>query len=289
MSKRDKFKDLAQAAFEPTASKSPVSKHPIPGELRLHDTERIKGARLIPIDRITPDPTQPRKHFPEKSIQELAASIVQHGVIQPLTVSCAGSSDVFTIITGERRYRAAYRAGLTHLPCIVLDDLREQERFYHQLVENLHREDIAPFEEAEAFRLLAEKFRLKHIDIAQIVAKSRSYVTKTMSLARIPESVRSLCNQRKIASREHLIIVARQKTESAMLDFLNKLAHENSSVQTLRKVARGATSRHGKRRPFEFFHKTPGCTVRVRFTKKKASKQEIVDALMKALRSLDGR
>lgn len=287
MSKLEKFKSLAQAALGPVTTDEPGA--PAPRELEmsgLHGTERLKAARLISIDRISPDPTQPRKHFPEKSLQELTASIAAHGVLQPLTVFYHRGSDTFTIVTGERRYRAALRAGLKQLPCLLVNEPTDQERLYQQLVENLQREDITPFEEADALGVLAEKFRLKHQQIARIVGKSRTYVTKTIGLARVPESIRRLCAQREITSREHFMILAQQKTEPAMVAFLDKLAQHGNDVRTARKVARSPRSRQHKSRPFEFRYQTRGYTVRVRFAKNNASKQEIASALTQALNSL---
>jgi ParB family chromosome partitioning protein len=288
MSKLEKFKSLAHAALEPATIDelvgTSVRELDVSG---LHGTERLKSARLIPIDLLEPDPTQPRKHFPEKSLQELAASIAAHGVLQPLTVSYDPASDTFTIVTGERRYRAARRVGLKQLPCLILSELTDQERFYHQLVENLQREDITPYEEADAFCALAEKFHLKHQQIAQIVGKSRTYITKTIGLARVPESIRRLCAQRGVTSREHFTLLAQQKTEPAMLTFLDKLAQHGNDVRTARRVARSPRSRQPKSRPFEFRYQARGYTVRVRFTKHKVSKREITRALTGALRSVN--
>jgi ParB family chromosome partitioning protein len=290
MSKLDKFKNIAQAALEPVTADGSVAASTQEMDVSgLHGTERLKGARLIPIDRMAPDPTQPRKHFPEKALQELTESIAAHGVLQPLTVSYNRADDTFTIVTGERRYRAARRVGLRQLPCLVLNELTDQERLYQQLVENLQREDITPFEEAEALRVLAEKFDLKHQRIAEIVAKSRTYVTKTIGLARIPESVRHLCAQRGIISREQLTLVAQQKTEPLMLAFLEKLAQHGNDVRTARKVARSPRWHQGKGRAFEFCYQARGYTVRVRFAKNKASKRAIANALTEALGSLDNQ
>lgn len=288
MDKHHTFKRLAEAAFAPApvAERAPQRAIDL-STSGLEGTERLKGARLIPIERLTTDPAQPRKAFSEKSLRELAHSIAQHGVLQPLTVTYHRESDRFVIVTGERRYRAAQRAGLAYVPCLILDELNERDRLYHQLVENLQREDITPFEEAEAFRVLVDKFHLTHQQIADLVAKSRSYVTKTLGLTRIPPSVRRLCAQRGIIAREALILLAQQKTETGMRALLDRLAHRGHDVRTMRKVARSSRSLSSRTRPFEFHYTTPRFTVRVRFTKQKASKGEIARALTAALKSLD--
>lgn len=287
MSKLEQFKNLAQAAFDPIAvgDATPVPS-PAADAAGLHGTERLKRARLIPLDRLSPDATQPRKHFPEKTLRELAASIAAHGVLQPLTVSYSPDSDSFTIVTGERRYRAARRAGLDQVPCIILNQLSDEQRFYQQLVENLHREDITPFEEADAFRLLADQFHLTHGQIARTVAKSRTYVTKTIGLARIPAAVRRLCAQRRITSREQLVLLAQQRTEPAMRSLLEKLALHGHDVRSMRQATSARRARPRRSQPYEFRYQTRGCTVRVRFNKHTASKREVAQALRKALNSL---
>ncbi|MCS6803569.1 MAG: ParB/RepB/Spo0J family partition protein [Acidobacteriota bacterium] len=289
MSKLEKFKSLAQAALAPAPARSEAIAEPSRDQdaISLHDTERLKSARLIPIERIRPDPHQPRKHFPEKSLEELAASIAAQGVLQPLTVSPDTTGDTFIIVTGERRYRAAQRVGLKSLPCIIVNQITEQQRSIQQLIENLQREDLTPFEEADAFHLLAETFHLKHQQIADSVGKSRSYVTKTLSLAQVPDEVRRLCAHHGIATREQLILIAQQKTESAMLALLNQLAQHGSTVRAARNAARGNRARQRRSRPFVFRYQARGFTVHVRFAKHHASTRDIAHALTTALRSLD--
>jgi ParB family chromosome partitioning protein len=291
MSKLEKFKSIAHATLhsnilsESRDVTSDVSRnHETVG---LHDTERLKSARLIQIDRIVPDPSQPRKHFPEKSLQELAASISAHGMLQPLTVSPDPANDAFIIITGERRYRAAQRVGLTHVPCIIVDHITDQQRSYQQLIENIQREDLTPFEEADAFQLLADTFHLKHQQIADSVGKSRTYVTKALSLTRIPDSVRRLCAHHGIVTREQFTIIAQQKTESAMVALLDKLDQHGNNVRTARKVVRGQRARQSKGRSFVFRYQARGFTVQVRFAKNQASNRDITHALTTALQSLD--
>lgn len=110
-------------------------------------TSRLKEARNIPVERIQPDPNQPRKTFTEEALEELTASITRHGVLQPITVEYIHEEDYFRIISGERRYRAAQRAGLTHLPCIIRTT-DQKERLAQQLIENIQREDLSPIDKA---------------------------------------------------------------------------------------------------------------------------------------------
>jgi len=110
-------------------------------------TSRLKEARNIPIEKIKPDPNQPRKNFDAGSLSELTNSIKENGVLQPITVEYVAEEDYFKIITGERRYRASQQAGLTHIPCIVRT-LEPQKRLVHQLIENIQREDLSPIDKA---------------------------------------------------------------------------------------------------------------------------------------------
>jgi ParB family chromosome partitioning protein len=288
MSKLERFKTMAHHAFIPipdedrSESLEVLTKPRLSG--RLQGTERLEGVRLIPIERIVTDSQQPRKTFSEKSLHELAASIRSHGIIQPLTVEYDSTQDVFKIVTGERRYRAAHLAGLKQLPCIINQNLEAEDRLYYQLIENLQREDISAFEEAEAFKLLSDRFRLKQEEIANVVGKSRPYVTKAIGLTRIPMDVRHLCNQRGINSREQLILLAQQKTEQAMISLLDAMDQQGKDVRTVRRLVDPNRSSQAKR--FVFHHQGSGYTVKIAFTKQKVSKQEIANALRGALNSL---
>jgi ParB family chromosome partitioning protein len=110
-------------------------------------TSRLKEARNIPIDKIRPDPNQPRTTFDAGALAELAGSIRENGILQPITVEYVAEEDYFKIITGERRFRAAQQAGLTHIPCIVRT-VEPQKRLVHQLIENIQREDLSPIDKA---------------------------------------------------------------------------------------------------------------------------------------------
>ena len=143
----------------------------------------------VPVAEITPNPHQPRVHFDEESLSELAASISQLGVLQPVLLRPVDGG--FQLIAGERRWRAAQRAGLATVPAIVRDsdDVSAVEQ---ALVENLHRDDLTPLEEAAAFQQLIEDFELTHDDVARRVGKSRAAVTNTLRLLGLPPAVQHL-------------------------------------------------------------------------------------------------
>lgn len=150
------------------------------------------GPRLaeLPIDSLSPNPHQPRVHFDEETLAELAASIREIGVLQPVLARAVGGGK-YQLVAGERRWRAARRAGLSTIPAIVrtTDDLSSIEQ---ALVENLHRQDLTPLEEAAAFQQLIEDFGLTHEQVSSRVGKSRSAVTNTLRLMSLPPSIQHL-------------------------------------------------------------------------------------------------
>ena len=153
----------------------------------------------IPVADITPNPHQPRMLFDEESLAELTASVQQIGVLQPILVRPAESGTGYELIAGERRWRAAGRAGLATIPAVVrtTDDLAAVE---HALVENLHRQDLTALEEAAAYQQLVEDFELTHEQVAERVGKSRSAVTNTLRLLGLPPAIQHLLADGKLSA-----------------------------------------------------------------------------------------
>ena len=153
-------------------------------------TESATGLKDIAVNAIDPNPNQPRVHFDEAALAELTASILAIGVLQPILVRPEGS-DRYQLIAGERRWRAASRAGLQMIPAIVrvTDDVSSVEQ---ALVENLHRQDLTPLEEAAAYQQLLEDFNMTHEQVASKVGKSRSAITNALRLLGLPPSIQSL-------------------------------------------------------------------------------------------------
>ena len=147
------------------------------------------GIQQVPIDQIEPNPQQPRVKIDKDALEELAASIVEHGIIQPLIVSENPASEKYTLVAGERRWRAAQLAGLSMVP-VIERTVTEQGQLEIALIENLQRTDLTPLEMAEAYRQLAENFSLTHEQIAERVGKSRTSVTNTLRLLNLPDQVR---------------------------------------------------------------------------------------------------
>jgi ParB family chromosome partitioning protein len=146
------------------------------------------GETLVPLDRLKPNPEQPRKHFGEEELQELADSIREHGIIEPIIAGDAGDG-FYTIIAGERRYRAALLAGLREAP-VLLRSYPPEARLEIALVENVQRADLNPIEEAQAYKKLMELTGLSQDSVAAKVGKNRSTVANALRLLRLPGEVR---------------------------------------------------------------------------------------------------
>ena len=147
------------------------------------------GPTELPIDAISPNPWQPRSHMDRQHLEELTASIRTHGIVQPLIVTPTDEPDRYHLIAGERRWRAAQRAGLTTVPAIV-KSATPQAMLELALVENIVRADLNPIEEAEAFRQLIEEFGISQAELAGRVGRSRVAVTNTLRLLNAPEAIR---------------------------------------------------------------------------------------------------
>ncbi len=158
--------------------------------LPQEEADASRGILYVPIDTIRPNPRQPRQRMTPEALQELAASIREHGILQPLIVSRGEKPGEYILVAGERRWRAARAAGLERVPVIVRE-LSERERLEWALVENVQRADLNPLEEAEAYRQLHEEFGLSHAEIAQRVGKSRVAVTNTLRLLKLSEPVKA--------------------------------------------------------------------------------------------------
>ncbi|HOB19651.1 MAG TPA: ParB/RepB/Spo0J family partition protein [Candidatus Atribacteria bacterium] len=144
------------------------------------------GIKMLKITDIDPNPYQPRKSFDEGKIQELAESIKQHGVVQPIAVKKQG--DRYMIIAGERRWRAARAAGLTEIPAVTMD-LSEREIIEVALIENLQREDLNPIEEAQGIKLLIEQYKLTQEEVAERLGRSRPAIANTLRLLNLSPQI----------------------------------------------------------------------------------------------------
>lgn len=188
--------------------------------------EVVKELETIPINKIEPNQSQPRKNFNEDSLQELADSIKQHGLIEPLIVQ-KGKKGFYQIIAGERRWRAAKIANLKEVP-VVIKDYTKQEVMEIALIENIQREDLNPIEEAEAYDSLIKEFHLKQDEIAEKVSKSRVAITNALRLLKLDERVRTMLVEDKLKSGHARALLAIENNdlqyETAVQVFDQKLS-----------------------------------------------------------------
>ncbi len=152
-------------------------------------TDAESGLRLVPVDAIAPNPHQPRGELAESALEELAASIKEHGLIQPLIVKASGD-DQFILIAGERRWRAAQQAGLAQVP-VVVKEASSQAMLEMAIIENIQRADLNPVEEASAYRQLIDEFGLTQEQVAQRMGKSRSAIANSVRLLTLPGNVQA--------------------------------------------------------------------------------------------------
>src|SRR4051794_36289607 len=176
------------------------------------------GLMELALDQIAPNPYQPRKTFNEASIEELARSVRQHGIVQPLVVTRAG--DRYKLIAGERRYRAAQKAGLTTVPVVVKEMMGEGDALQIALIENIQREDLNPIEEALAYHQLHEEFGLTQEEISKQVGKERSTVANFLRLLKLPDTVKKLLasGQLSMGHARALLAVESPKKQEALAD-----------------------------------------------------------------------
>ena len=169
--------------------------------------EEEGNLRMLPLQRVEPNPDQPRRDFNEEELQALADSIAVHGILQPLTVRELPQSQYYQIIAGERRWRAARLAGLTEIPALVVeaDDRKAMEL---ALIENLQRQDLNPIEEAEGYERLMKQFGLTQEQVAKRVVKSRSAVANALRLLALPTEVRTMVSEGEISGGHARAVLA---------------------------------------------------------------------------------
>ena len=193
------------------------------------------GSLYLPISQVESCSSQPRKHFDEASLAELAASIQQHGIIQPLTVRRL-SSGYYQIIAGERRWRAAKIAGLTEIPAVIIeaDDRKVMEL---GLIENLQREDLNPIEEANGYKVLMDEYGLTQEEVAQRVGKSRPAVANALRLLALPDPVHQLLEEGKLSAGHARAILA-APTGELQKKLAQKVIAEDLSVRQTEALAK---------------------------------------------------
>jgi len=207
----------------------------IPGGDRPAQT----GTSFIPVERIASNPRQPRVHFDQDELSELAASIQEYGVLQPLLVTFDEQSGDYTLISGERRLLAARQAGLELIPAIIRE-ATDEERLEMALIENLQRADLTPLEAAEAYRQLVEDFALSHEEVATRVGKSRVAVTNTLRLLKLPPTVQQALAEGRISeghARALLALPTPEAQEAALRTIVKLELNVRQTEELVRKLS----------------------------------------------------
>jgi ParB family chromosome partitioning protein len=193
-----------------------------------------EAVRSLPLTSLHPNRFQPRTRFDEPAIQELAESIRSQGIVQPLVVTPEGEG--YAIIAGERRWRAARRAGLEVVPVVVREVADDRELLELALVENLQRSDLNAMEEAEAYAALQEKFGLSQEEVAARVGKARTTVTNALRLLRLPEEVRELLQEGKLTAGQARPLLA-LATPEEQIELAERAVRDGLSARDLERLA----------------------------------------------------
>ncbi|HYH08267.1 MAG TPA: ParB/RepB/Spo0J family partition protein [Thermoanaerobaculia bacterium] len=242
---------------------------------------------MIPLQFIEPNSEQPRTQL--GNIEELAASVREKGVLEPILVRQIGPQR-YQIISGERRYRAATMAGLDEIPAIELD-VDDKEQIEIALIENIQRKDLTAFEEAEGFAVLQQKFGYTHEKISQVIGKSRTTITETLLINDIPDRIRAMCREAGISNKSILVQVARAGSEEAMEQVVRAFAAGELSRADLRKQTASKPEPKKAGRPKNFIFnvkdKSLPFTLNLAFKKPNVEKTEVIEAVRELLRRLE--
>lgn len=238
--------------------------------------------RLVTIDRIDPNPDQPRQVMGD--LAELMASIAEKGIIEPLIVRQRGGR--FQIVAGERRYQAAVQVGLRELP-VVIREVDDAEIIEIALVENLQRKDLTAFEEAEALQALAQRCAYTHEALARRLGKSRTAITESLSLNALPDDVKNLCRLADITSKSLLLQVVRQSDPRKMMALVEKIASQGNATraQVRKDLVRPKPGRP-KAYIFKYRPQSKAFNLHLSFRKGHVARGEIIEALQAILDEL---
>ena len=285
----------------------PAKKRGLPVRVKMrHDTHFVESldvrhgmpvGKLVPLSSLEPDPSQPRATM--GSLDDLVASIRDKGVLEPILVRATDEGEAgaeaeagrkpFRIISGERRFRAAKEAGLYEVPVIEMD-VTDSEALEIALIENLQRKDLTPFEEAEGYSSLMQRFDLTQAEVAERVGKTRTVVTEALGLLQLPPRVRDAALALGLDSKSILREIAKAPDEASMIALLEEVAEAGLSRDELR--ARNASTRgsgrSSRRKPHVFKFKAPdkSYSISLRFRSATVDRDDLIQALEAALDEL---
>jgi ParB family transcriptional regulator, chromosome partitioning protein len=272
----------------------------IPSVERVMSVDRDAGVIKVPVKKIKPNRYQPRKKFSDDRLQELAKSIGESGVIQPVVVTECAVPGEYELIVGERRLRAAEIAGLAEVPAIVRT-VSDKERYQISLVENLQREDLNPIEKAKAYRDFSEKFELTQESLSKLVGYDRAVVANTMRLLNLPEEIQDMISE-GVISQGHGRVLAGLENGVKLKGLAERIIREKLTVREIEEIVKnwktyGPPLSARKKRPAEIIElendlqKSLGTRVRVAGRGKKGRitiffwSLDELDRLLKVLRS----
>jgi len=283
-------------------SSTAVKKRGLPDRVRMrHNSHFVEGlavrsdtpvGKMVPLSTVEPDPDQPRSTMGDLS--ELVSSIQDKGVLEPILVrrnpakTDGTKSAPLMIISGERRFRAAMEAGLVEVPVIEMD-VSAEEALEIALIENLQRKDLTPFEEAEGYRSLSERFGYTHEQIAGAVGKSRTVVTESLALLQIPKRVREAAQALGIHTKSLLLEVLKSDSEQEMIELLEDVSRRGLSRDDLRLQKRNTDkTKPPRRKPFVFSFRPPdkSYSLSLKFRQTSVSKAELISTLEGILQDL---
>jgi ParB family chromosome partitioning protein len=269
-----------------------VPRRGLPETVRMrHDEHYVEAlatsagapvGRVVAIERIDPNPNQPRQVMGDLS--ELMASVAEKGIIEPLIVRSRGER--FQIIAGERRYQAAVQVGLRELP-VVIRDVDDVEVIELALVENIQRKDLTAFEEAEALHHLVQRSSYTHESLARKLGKSRTSITESLALNAMPEDVKNLCRLADINSKSLLLQIVRQPSPQKMTALIEKIASQGGATRA--EVRQDlAKPKLGRPKAYVFSYKpeSKAFNLKLKFRKGNVPKQEVIQALEVILEDL---
>lgn len=241
------------------------------------EEKKTLSIKVIPLELIDPNPLQPRSDLGDLS--ELVSSIKEKGVLEPILVR--KKDDRFEIISGERRFRASADAGLKEIPCIEVD-VSDNEALEIALIENLQRKDLTPFEESYGLKLLTELYGYTHKEIAEKIGKSRTSITESISISKIPADIAQKCKELSITSKSVLVEIARLKSRDKMIEAIEKFTSGLFSRESIRKV-----KKERKTKNFLFKFKGDNFLLKINFRKDNITKEDIISALKSVINKLE--
>jgi len=244
--------------------------------------------RMIPLDRIEPNPRQPRSELGD--IQELMDSIKAKGVLEPIIVRPRGEK--FEIIAGERRFIASRNLGLKEISCIEMT-VDDQEAMEISLIENLQRKDLDIFEEADGLRALMNLYGYSHQEVADKIGKARSTITEIISVSRIPVNLREKLKKAGITSRSTIIEIAKVENETLMNQVVERIIHNRltrTDTRDLTRMFKEKEDQEKEKQKYFVFNYVPkdkkSFKLRIEFKKQVVTRQELIDILEEIISQL---